>query len=98
MLTSHICAVLLFPQAVNEAPSPRFLGAHLHPDNFPASFFKKKPKVSTKVSQFCSLTMEKWSQKKARWVFQSLFCHLNCYQILSNQAIHHRSQFKFWNH
>ncbi|XP_074532283.1 sulfotransferase 6B1 [Halichoeres trimaculatus] len=32
-------------KAVNEAPSPRFLGAHLHPDNFPASFFTKKPKM-----------------------------------------------------
>lgn len=32
-------------KAVSQAPSPRFLGAHLHPDNFPASFKTKKPKM-----------------------------------------------------
>lgn len=34
------------PQNVEEAPSPRLLGAHLHPDNIPASFYEKKTKVS----------------------------------------------------
>ncbi|MEQ2311603.1 Sulfotransferase 6B1 [Ameca splendens] len=32
-------------KAMNEAPSPRFLGTHLHPDNMPASFNKKKTKM-----------------------------------------------------
>ncbi|CAJ1066902.1 sulfotransferase 6B1 [Xyrichtys novacula] len=32
-------------KALNEIPSPRFLGAHLHPDNIPASFFEKKVKI-----------------------------------------------------
>lgn len=39
-----VCCV--HPQKVEEAPSPRFLGAHLHPDNIPASFYEKKTKVS----------------------------------------------------
>ncbi|KAL3971642.1 NLR family CARD domain-containing protein 3 [Sarotherodon galilaeus] len=30
---------------VDEAPSPRFLGTHLHPDNIPASFYEKKTKI-----------------------------------------------------
>ncbi|MED6269029.1 Sulfotransferase 6B1 [Characodon lateralis] len=30
---------------MNEAPSPRFLGTHLHPDNMPASFKEKKTKM-----------------------------------------------------
>ncbi|XP_051815624.1 sulfotransferase 6B1 isoform X2 [Acanthochromis polyacanthus] len=30
---------------VNEAPSPRFMGTHLHPDNIPASFYEKKTKM-----------------------------------------------------
>ncbi|XP_041645780.1 sulfotransferase 6B1 [Cheilinus undulatus] len=32
-------------KAVSEAPSPRFLGTHLHPDNIPASFHEKKTKM-----------------------------------------------------
>ncbi|MEQ2277830.1 Sulfotransferase 6B1 [Xenotaenia resolanae] len=32
-------------KAMNEAPSPRFLGTHLHPDNMPASFNEKKTKM-----------------------------------------------------
>lgn len=31
---------------MEEAPSPRFLGTHLHPDNIPATFYEKKVKVS----------------------------------------------------
>lgn len=38
-----VCCV--HPQKVDEAPSPRFLGAHLHPDNIPASFYEKKTKI-----------------------------------------------------
>lgn len=34
------------PQLVEEAPSPRFLGTHLHPDHIPATFYEKKVKVS----------------------------------------------------
>ncbi|XP_017289748.1 sulfotransferase 6B1 [Kryptolebias marmoratus] len=30
---------------VEEAPSPRFLGTHFHPDNIPATFKEKKPKM-----------------------------------------------------
>lgn len=39
-----VCCV--HPQKVDEAPSPRFLGTHLHPNNIPASFYEKKTKVS----------------------------------------------------
>ncbi|XP_030604480.1 sulfotransferase 6B1 [Archocentrus centrarchus] len=30
---------------VDETPSPRLMGAHLHPDNIPASFYEKKTKM-----------------------------------------------------
>uniref|UniRef100_A0A1A7XT17 Sulfotransferase n=1 Tax=Iconisemion striatum TaxID=60296 RepID=A0A1A7XT17_9TELE len=30
---------------VDQAPSPRLMGTHLHPDNIPASFKEKKPKT-----------------------------------------------------
>ncbi|MEQ2165805.1 hypothetical protein GOODEAATRI_020945 [Goodea atripinnis] len=40
---------------MNEAPSPRFLGTHLHPDNMPASFNEKKTKdLSTGIHQISS--------------------------------------------
>ncbi|KAM6956251.1 sulfotransferase 6B1-like [Aplochiton taeniatus] len=32
-------------KVVNEAPSPRFLGTHMHPNNIPSSFFDKKTKM-----------------------------------------------------
>ncbi|KAM9848083.1 sulfotransferase 6B1 [Aulostomus maculatus] len=32
-------------QAMEHAPSPRFLGTHLHPDNIPSSFYAKKTKM-----------------------------------------------------
>ncbi|XP_069565446.1 sulfotransferase 6B1 [Brachyistius frenatus] len=32
-------------KVLDEAPSPRFLGTHLHPDNIPASFSTKKTKM-----------------------------------------------------
>ncbi|XP_055783893.1 sulfotransferase 6B1-like [Salvelinus fontinalis] len=32
-------------QAIHKAPSPRFLGTHMHPDNIPASFTTKKTKM-----------------------------------------------------
>ncbi|CAK6983057.1 sulfotransferase 6B1 [Scomber scombrus] len=32
-------------QVVDQSPSPRFLGTHLHPDNIPASFYAKKTKM-----------------------------------------------------
>ncbi|XP_070771871.1 sulfotransferase 6B1 [Enoplosus armatus] len=32
-------------KVMDETPSPRFLGTHLHPDNIPASFFAKKTKM-----------------------------------------------------
>uniref|UniRef100_G3PB21 Sulfotransferase n=1 Tax=Gasterosteus aculeatus TaxID=69293 RepID=G3PB21_GASAC len=32
-------------KTVNEAPSPRLLGTHVHPDNMPASFRAKKTKI-----------------------------------------------------
>ncbi|XP_046885797.1 sulfotransferase 6B1-like [Hypomesus transpacificus] len=32
-------------QVIGQAPSPRFLGTHLHPDNIPASFNAKKTKM-----------------------------------------------------
>lgn len=38
--------VVLPPQLVDKAPSPRFLGTHMHPDNIPATFYQKKVKVS----------------------------------------------------
>lgn len=31
---------------MDEAPSPRVLGTHLHPDNIPTTFYDKKVKVS----------------------------------------------------
>lgn len=30
---------------LDEAPSPRFVGSHMHPDNIPASFYAKKTKM-----------------------------------------------------
>ncbi|XP_073338297.1 sulfotransferase 6B1 [Pagrus major] len=36
------------PEAIkmmDEAPSPRFLGTHMHPDNIPKSFYEKKTKM-----------------------------------------------------
>ncbi|XP_026164327.1 sulfotransferase 6B1 [Mastacembelus armatus] len=32
-------------KAVDQAPSPRLLGTHMHPDNIPASFYTKKTKM-----------------------------------------------------
>ncbi|KAM9726517.1 sulfotransferase 6B1 [Menidia menidia] len=32
-------------KALDQKPSPRFLGTHLHPDNIPASFYEKKTKM-----------------------------------------------------
>ncbi|XP_029377079.1 sulfotransferase 6B1 [Echeneis naucrates] len=32
-------------KVVDKAPSPRFLGTHLHPDNIPTSFYEKKTKM-----------------------------------------------------
>ncbi|XP_044070972.1 sulfotransferase 6B1 [Siniperca chuatsi] len=32
-------------KVMDETPSPRFLGTHLHPDNIPASFYAKKTKM-----------------------------------------------------
>ncbi|XP_041803700.1 sulfotransferase 6B1 [Chelmon rostratus] len=32
-------------KAVDEDPSPRFLGTHMHPDNIPPSFYAKKTKM-----------------------------------------------------
>lgn len=32
-------------KVVDETPSPRFLGTHLHPDNIPSSFYTKKTKM-----------------------------------------------------
>uniref|UniRef100_A0A8C7D6H1 Sulfotransferase n=1 Tax=Oncorhynchus kisutch TaxID=8019 RepID=A0A8C7D6H1_ONCKI len=32
-------------QVIHKAPSPRFLGTHMHPDNIPASFTTKKTKM-----------------------------------------------------
>ncbi|XP_066553237.1 sulfotransferase 6B1 [Amia ocellicauda] len=32
-------------QFINEAPSPRLLGTHMHPDNIPASIAEKKTKI-----------------------------------------------------
>ncbi|KAI5628173.1 sulfotransferase 6B1, partial [Silurus asotus] len=32
-------------QLLHEAPSPRLLGTHMHPDNIPPSFFQKKTKM-----------------------------------------------------
>ncbi|XP_066553238.1 sulfotransferase 6B1 [Amia ocellicauda] len=32
-------------QSINEAPSPRLLGTHMHPDNIPASLTNKKTKI-----------------------------------------------------
>nr|XP_046257070.1 sulfotransferase 6B1 [Scatophagus argus] len=32
-------------KVVDEAPSPRFLGTHMHPDNIPSSFYAKKTKM-----------------------------------------------------
>uniref|UniRef100_A0A8C6NZP4 Sulfotransferase n=1 Tax=Nothobranchius furzeri TaxID=105023 RepID=A0A8C6NZP4_NOTFU len=32
-------------QLVDQAPSPRLMGTHLHPDSIPASFKEKKPKT-----------------------------------------------------
>ncbi|GLD60338.1 sulfotransferase 6B1, partial [Lates japonicus] len=30
---------------MDQNPSPRFLGTHMHPDNIPASFYTKKTKM-----------------------------------------------------
>ncbi|KAI5087792.1 sulfotransferase 6B1 [Silurus meridionalis] len=38
----HITSVL---QLLHEAPSPRLLGTHMHPDNIPPSFYQKKTKM-----------------------------------------------------
>ncbi|XP_030011325.1 sulfotransferase 6B1-like [Sphaeramia orbicularis] len=35
----------LSPQLVEQAPSPRFLGTHMHPDNIPQSFYQNKTKM-----------------------------------------------------
>ncbi|MBN3309062.1 ST6B1 Sulfotransferase, partial [Amia calva] len=32
-------------QSINEAPSPRLLGTHMHPDNIPSSFAEKNTKI-----------------------------------------------------
>ncbi|KAM9803717.1 sulfotransferase 6B1 [Neosynchiropus ocellatus] len=32
-------------KSLDQAPSPRILGTHLHPDNIPQDFFKKKTKI-----------------------------------------------------
>ncbi|KAE8280957.1 hypothetical protein D5F01_LYC21529 [Larimichthys crocea] len=32
-------------KVVDETPSPRFLGTHMHPDNIPTSFYEKKTKM-----------------------------------------------------
>lgn len=38
---------LSISQVIHQAPSPRFLGTHMHPDNIPESFTAKKTKVCT---------------------------------------------------
>lgn len=43
-------SVLVSPQTLEEAPSPRFVGTHMHPDNIHASFYEKKTKVSFSLS------------------------------------------------
>ncbi|KAK2824692.1 hypothetical protein Q5P01_021867 [Channa striata] len=32
-------------KGLDQAPSPRFLGTHMHPDNIPATFYEKKAKM-----------------------------------------------------
>uniref|UniRef100_A0A3Q3BES5 Sulfotransferase n=1 Tax=Kryptolebias marmoratus TaxID=37003 RepID=A0A3Q3BES5_KRYMA len=44
-LKVNFVCLRLSSQMVEEAPSPRFLGTHFHPDNIPATFKEKKPKM-----------------------------------------------------
>uniref|UniRef100_A0A3Q2PRG3 Sulfotransferase n=1 Tax=Fundulus heteroclitus TaxID=8078 RepID=A0A3Q2PRG3_FUNHE len=39
------------PEVVEQAPSPRLLGTHLHPDNMPSTFNEKKTKVRLVCSE-----------------------------------------------
>lgn len=47
--------VLVSPQTMEEAPSPRLVGTHMHPDIIPTSFYEKKAKVSFSDSKLILL-------------------------------------------
>uniref|UniRef100_A0A3B4YT79 Sulfotransferase n=1 Tax=Seriola lalandi dorsalis TaxID=1841481 RepID=A0A3B4YT79_SERLL len=44
-LNDFTCMFWMHHLTVDETPSPRFLGTHLHPDNIPSSFYAKKTKM-----------------------------------------------------
>lgn len=72
---------------MEEAPSPRFLGTHMHPDNIPTSFYEKKTKVSKAILLKSSSTGA---------VKELLMASICCASLLRFSAAHQLNSYQFY--